>query len=144
MANENGTYVVYSDGGSRGNPGDAAYGWLLFSPENELITFDSRYLGQATNNLAEYEALLSALKYIGKNKTVLGVSDLLCQLDSELIVKQLNGEYSVKDAVLKTYYLKIKDIVSEIGNVTFNHVERKLNKHADKLVNITLDAQDSN
>lgn len=139
MVNE--TYNIYSDGGSRGNPGNAAYGWLLFDPNNKLVTFDAKYLGIATNNLAEYEGILAAIRFVSKNKAKLGISNLLCHLDSELIVKQLNGEYSVKDATLKNYYLEIKELVKNIDTVEFKHVERKLNAHADKLVNVTLDAQ---
>ncbi|MFW5703078.1 MAG: ribonuclease HI family protein [Candidatus Dojkabacteria bacterium] len=138
-------FLIYSDGGSRGNPGNAAYGWLLFSVIG-LESFDAKYIGIASNNSAEYQGIYNAIKafktYVSKEKNI-ETSILTCYLDSELIVKQLLGEYKVKDQGLKIWYKKIIKLQNELKDsgiaTKFVHVRREKNKHADRLVNICLD-----
>jgi len=142
---------LFSDGGARGNPGAAASSWLLFSYGGSLIDFGAEYLGTNTNNFAEYNGLISGLSQIVKLNGAVAKTRrlpenfrLICHLDSELVVKQLRGEYKVKEASLQKLALKAHSLIAEIttkGNtVEFVHVERKLNHLADKLVNIALDA----
>lgn len=131
------TYKLYTDGGARGNPGPAAAGAILFDENDQLVWFESIYLGNTTNNYAEYEAILIGLKYF--TKTFNSSNKIICHLDSELIVKQLNGEYKVKNQDLKLKFDKVKSLIEEY-NVEFVHVYRELNKFADKLVNISMDA----
>lgn len=129
------TYYLYTDGGSRGNPGNAAIGFLLFE-EEKLITFDAKYLGTATNNQAEYEALILGLTVAEKQ----GIKNIICYMDSELVVKQINGEYKAQNPNILPLYKKITKKIEMFKSVEFIHVKRALNKFADKLVNIVLDA----
>ena len=135
------TYKLFTDGGARGNPGPAAAGAILFDEQDHLIWFDSKYLGHTTNNKAEYQAILHGIK--GFKKSIDDLHDtnikLTCYLDSELIVKQLNGEYKIKDSTLKTIYERVMEQVTGF-EVEFIHIYREKNKFADKLVNICLDA----
>lgn len=128
-------HKLFTDGGSRGNPGPAGIGFILFN-DSELVHFDAKHLGNATNNQAEYAALLFGLKTCKKQ----GIKNIECYLDSELVVKQLNGIYKIKNESIKPLYLKIRTILDELDIVTFTHVPREQNKFADKLVNIALDA----
>lgn len=130
-------YKLYTDGGSRGNPGPAGIGFILFDSDDNLIWSESKYLGKATNNMAEYKALEEGLNYVFKK--VQDVEVLTCYLDSELVVKQLNGEYKVKNQDLKPLFDKISVLIDS-KRVKFNHVYRENNKFADKLVNISIDA----
>lgn len=134
------TYKLYTDGGSRGNPGPAATGWLLFDPVNQLIDFGGEYLGEFTNNYAEYLALASAITKIYKQNKSLNIKTLSCYLDSELVVKQLSGIYKIKHPELAEIAKKIQKLLLEFETVNFVHVPRAENKFADKLVNICLDA----
>jgi ribonuclease HI len=131
-------HTLYSDGGARGNPGPAAYGFVLMK-DGALLDFDARYLGEATNNSAEYNGLIAGIKLAIKHK----VEDITCYLDSELIVKQLNGEYRVKDKNLAVLYKEVVDMSSKFKTITFTHVAREFNAYADRLVNIVLDARDN-
>lgn len=125
---------LYTDGGSRGNPGPAGIGGVLKLAGRKTVEL-SKYIGRATNNQAEYRAFIAGLKLAQKNK----VNDLTCYLDSELIVKQIKGEYRVKDAGLKVLWQEAKEIISLFEKVTVRHVKREKNEQADKLVNIALD-----
>jgi len=132
-------YKVYSDGGARGNPGPAAIAFMIFSPSGALLRTSSRFLGIRTNNQAEYEALIAALE------TVVGYapSFLECYLDSELVCRQLNGTYSVKNAVLRNLWEKVQELRKCFAEINFKNVPR-LEEHirkVDKLVNSTLDAR---
>lgn len=138
-------YKIYSDGGARGNPGPAAVGWIILSDTNEVIAIDGEYIGEQTNNFAEYSAIISALKKIKKlqQKNAISVTNIDCHLDSELIVKQLNGLYKVKNQDLKALHQQVKSLIEVIeGEISFTHVRREDNKVADKLVNICLDARE--
>lgn len=122
--------VLYTDGGARGNPGPAGIGVVLVVEGGEKRTY-SRYLGTATNNQAEYEALLAGLNIAVKD----GVTHITCNLDSELIVRQLNGEYRVRNAELKVLFQQVQGILTRFSSISFHHVRREQNKEADRLVN---------
>jgi len=131
--------LLYSDGGARGNPGPAAIAFIAQNELSQTIKTDTRYIGIHTNNQAEYEALLLALKFA----TSFGAQDVICHLDSELVVKQINGEYAVKNSVMRLYWCKVKELQSSFVKIAFVNV-RRTNPHiaqADALVNRTLDAQ---
>ncbi len=132
-------YKLFTDGGARGNPGPSAIGALIFDEHDKLLWFDAKFIGSATNNIAEYKALILGLEHFVKNINN-NKAQITCYLDSELIVKQINREYKVKNETLKNFYSKVLDLSKNL-DITFSHVERKYNKFADKLVNICLDAQ---
>ncbi len=133
-------FITYTDGGSRGNPGPAATGTVIKNAQGETIAAFGRYIGHTTNNQAEYQALVAALEYATEH----GATEVQCFLDSELIVKQMNREYRVKDVGLQVHYLKIYNMAGRIGRVTFTHVPREKNKEADAEVNKALDAHARN
>ncbi|MDP2631745.1 MAG: ribonuclease HI family protein [Candidatus Uhrbacteria bacterium] len=131
---------LYADGGARGNPGPAASGFVLFEidskGENGKRIFENGiYLGKATNNQAEYQAIVFGIK---KAKE-LGIESLDVRLDSELAVKQLNGEYKVKNAQLAQYFLEIYNLRQTFHEIKFSHVRREFNKEADAQVNKAID-----
>jgi len=127
--------VIYSDGGARGNPGPAGIGAVLYDSEKNIIAEISEYLGEATNNQAEYQAIISALEKAQELKA----EELECYLDSELVVKQLSGEYKVKNAGLAPLFIKIYNLKHNFKKVSFNHVRREFNKEADALANQAMD-----
>lgn len=132
--------TIYTDGGSRGNPGHAAIGYLVF--ENDTLLYKhATYIGIASNNVAEYTALIRALISVKSHNSVL--SSITCYADSELMVKQLKGEYKVKHPDIRPLYNHIKQLEMELGLVPrYVHVVREKNKQADALVNQALDAQE--
>lgn len=139
----NNSITMFSDGGSRGNPGPAACGVVIFEGEKEIKRLN-KTIGHTTNNQAEYQALEMGLSWILDNchPELVSGSNVLCKLDSELVVKQLNGEYKIKNEELKLWFAKIRNLVIELGGtVTFSHVPREQNKIADMLVNEALDNQ---
>lgn len=127
--------ILKTDGGSRGNPGKGASAALLFSIDNELLNFDGKYFENTTNNNAEYWGLVIGLKMAIKE----GIDELDCYLDSELIVKQMNGEYKIKDENIKTIKILIDDLLPNFNKISFHHIVREKNKLADRLVNLILD-----
>ncbi len=127
--------VIYTDGGARGNPGPAGAGVAIMSPKGEVIATHKKYLGEATNNVAEYSAVVLALE---KAKE-LGPETIDFYLDSELIVKQIKGEYKVKNVALGKLFVKVYNLKHNFKKVTFSHVRREKNKLADKLVNDAID-----
>ena len=127
--------ISFSDGGARGNPGPAGIGAVLFNEKNEIVEELSRYLGETTNNQAEYRALIMALE----KAQALGATELECYLDSELVVKQLNREYKVKNKDLAPLFLKIHNISLGFKKITFTHVPREKNSIADGLANQAMD-----
>jgi ribonuclease HI len=128
--------IIYTDGGARGNPGPAAVGVVMHDGDNKIEL--KKYLGdQLTNNFAEYEALILAL-HEAKKRGVQSRS-VEVRMDSELVVKQLRGEYKVKDKTLKVKYADVLALLADFAHVTFVHVRREENKDADKLVNEALD-----
>ncbi|EKD46967.1 MAG: Ribonuclease H [uncultured bacterium] len=131
---------LYTDGGARGNPGPSGAGFVIYAlndqdQEAEKIFADGKYLGDATNNIAEYEAVI-----LGLTKALeLNASSVDLVMDSELIVKQLNGEYKVKNEGLAQKYLQVHNLLYRFERVTFRHVRREFNKEADAQVNKALD-----
>jgi ribonuclease HI len=130
-------YKLFTDGGSRGNPGNSACAFLIFDENDRLITFNSLYIGIRTNNFAEYLGLIEGLKATKK----LGINEISCFLDSELAVKQLNGQYKVSNEDIKKLIREIEELKTDFTKISFNHIPREENKFADKLVNIVLDAR---
>jgi ribonuclease HI len=139
-------FTIYSDGGSRGNPGPAACGVVIFNGDKEIKRLN-KTIGNTTNNQAEYQALEMGLNWIKLNCYAdIALCDegskISCKLDSELVVKQLNGEYKIKNVELKPWFAKIRNLVIELGGgVTFSHIRREQNKIADMLVNEALDRE---
>jgi ribonuclease HI len=127
--------IIFSDGGARGNPGPAGIGAVLYDSKKQVLAKISKYIGEATNNQAEYQALITALK---KAKE-LGGQELDVFLDSELVVKQLNREYKVKNKELAPLFLEVYNLSLNFSKITFTHVYRENNKEADRLVNEALD-----
>jgi lactoylglutathione lyase len=133
--------LIYSDGGARGNPGPAAVAFIALNEKSETIKTDTSFIGVRTNNQAEYEALIFALTFASGQKA----KEVTCHLDSELVVKQLNGEYTVKNPELQQLWRKIRDLKKEFEKITFISVPREHQQiqRADSLLNQTLDAQES-
>jgi lactoylglutathione lyase len=132
---------LFSDGGARGNPGPAAIAFVAQNALGQTIKTDTCYVGVRTNNQAEYEALLLALNYAAEQKA----QEVTCHIDSELVAKQLNGQYSVKNAELQQLNQKVKALKASFKKIAFVNVPREHPQiqWADSLVNKTLDAQAS-
>ncbi|MFC1755786.1 ribonuclease HI family protein [Patescibacteria group bacterium] len=130
------TYSLFTDGGSRGNPGPGAIGVVIENDKGETIYELSKYIGKCTNNEAEYLALIAGLK-VAENKKL---DNLEVYIDSELVTKQVNGEYKVKSPNLKKYYVEAANFRKKFDNIDFIHVKRHKNTKADKLVNEALDS----
>lgn len=127
--------VAYIDGGARGNPGPAGYGVRVEDADGALIEEFSKSIGIATNNIAEYNGLLAALRYALDR----GHRAVRIRSDSELLVKQVRGEYRVKNAGLQPLYQEAKRLIGQLDKVTLEHVRRELNAHADRLANVAMD-----
>jgi ribonuclease HI len=126
---------LYSDGGSRGNPGRAGAGYVLLDEKGEELFVGKKYIGEATNNVAEYTALILGIQ----KAQALGATALDCFLDSELVVRQLRGQYKVKHPDMKPLYAKAISLSDSFKNITFTHVPREQNKRADALANEAMD-----
>jgi len=129
--------TIYTDGGARNNPGPAGIGCVLYDENKKIVKEISEYIGEATNNQAEYKACLRAIEE-GKK---FGAEELEFYLDSELVVKQLNREYKVKNKELAPLFMKIYNLSQQFKKVTFKHIRRELNKEADRLVNEAIDGR---
>jgi ribonuclease HI len=132
--------IINSDGGSRGNPGPAAYGYTIQS--SKIKAQNSKFIGKTTNNQAEYMGVVAALEYVKTQIHNIKENELEIQifLDSQLIVEQMNGNYKIKNEGLKPLFWKIKELIMDLGgNATFKHIPREQNKLADKLVNEAID-----
>ena len=127
--------TLFADGGSRGNPGHAASGAVLVASDGAVLSEIGRYLGVKTNNVAEWTALIDGLAAAKE----LGVARLAVRLDSELVVRQLSGQYRVKHENLRPLYARAKALLSQFDDVEVRHVPRSENKLADALVNRILD-----
>ena len=137
---EQGTEVVMRiDGGSRGNPGPAAYAVVAEDAAGSPLASFSKFLGQTTNNVAEYEALLAALGYALRHRHL----RLKIFSDSELLVRQINGSYKVKNADLKTLHQRAQQMMARLEAFSIQHVPREQNRRADRLVNEALDSADA-
>jgi ribonuclease HI len=130
---------LFTDGGARGNPGPAAYGYVLESEDGDVLAAHGQAIGTATNNVAEYRALIAGLQ----KALELGADELEVVSDSELLVKQMRGEYKVKNAALRDLSLQAASLARELGSVTYTAVRREHNELADQLVNEALDASES-
>jgi ribonuclease HI len=128
--------VAYIDGGARGNPGPAGFGVRIEQADGTLVEEFSESIGTATNNVAEYRGLLAALDW-AKTR---GLRDLHVRSDSLLLVQQMLGNYKVKNAGLQPLHATARRLAAEIGNVSFEHVGRAKNTHADRLANAAMDA----
>ncbi len=128
---------TYTDGGARGNPGPAAIGVLICDSNGEILMEHSATIGEATNNVAEYKALIEGMK---KAKE-LNATDLDCFLDSELVVKQLRGEYRLKHFNMQKLYDEVQQVRRSFASVSYTHVPREESnmRRADQLVNYALD-----
>lgn len=127
--------VLYTDGGARHNPGPAGIGFVIYDENKKLLKKQGKYIGEATNNQAEYQALIAGLEQAKKMKA----DEVDCYLDSELLVKQLNHEYKIKDHGLGPLFIKVWNLSQSFKKIKFHHVPREKNKEADKLVNEALD-----
>jgi ribonuclease HI len=130
-----GAVIAYIDGGARGNPGPAGFGVRIEQPDGALIEEFSESIGHATNNVAEYRGLLAALAWAKAR----GCRELHVRSDSQLLVQQMLGNYKVKNAGLQPLHAKARLLAHEIGRVTFEHVRREHNAHADRLANAAMD-----
>lgn len=130
---------IYCDGGSRGNPGPAASAFVV-TLDGKTLDQGSQYLGTDTNNVAEYNSVLLAMKWLKKYSKTEKISEVLFNLDSQLIQRQLTGVYKMKNENLKKYFLKIRDLQKNLDfKIIFAWSYRDKNKLADELVNTTLD-----
>ena len=130
---------LFTDGGARGNPGPAAYGYVLEAEDGTVLAAHGERIGVATNNVAEYRALIAGLE----KAVELSVPEVEVVSDSELLVKQMNGDYRVKNAALQDLSIQASRLAREIGKVSYTAVRREHNELADRLVNEALDAPDS-
>ena len=128
-------YKIYCDGASRSNPGEASIGISIQNDEQEVKTI-SKKIGVATNNVAEYEGLKTALDYCFKNN----LKDVKIYLDSLLVVQQVNGKFKVKSKNLKGLYSQCATLIEKIDHIEIYHIPREQNKRADELANIALDS----
>ena len=129
---------LFTDGGARGNPGPAAYGYVLEAEDGTVLDARGVAIGVATNNVAEYRALVAGLA----KAVELGLTEVEVVSDSELLVKQMQGEYRVKNEALRELALDADALERKLGRVTYRAVRREHNELADRLVNEALDALD--
>ncbi|MDD2730670.1 MAG: ribonuclease HI family protein [Candidatus Portnoybacteria bacterium] len=139
-------YFLNTDGGSRGNPGEAAIGIVIRSEKGEALKKYGQAIGRATNNQAEYQALVFGLKKLKQlfGKDEMKQAQVEARLDSELVVKHLNHQYKIEDADLQPLFLQVWNLTLDFGGVKFIAVPRERNKEADKLVNEALDKKQGN
>lgn len=138
--------IIYTDGGSRGNPGPAAIGIVFCNEKGQKIKEYAEYLGEATNNEAEYGAVIFALQ---KFKALFGKklaknTDIELRVDSELLTKQLSGQYKILDSKIVDLFIKIWNLKTEFRKIKFKLISREKNKEADSLMNKELDAKARN
>ncbi|HHX94444.1 MAG TPA: ribonuclease HI family protein [Clostridia bacterium] len=129
-------FTVYCDGASRGNPGEAGIGYIIIDGNGKVLKEESDYLGQATNNVAEYTALVRSLQ----DSLKLGAKSVQVYSDSELMVKQIKGEYRVKNPGLAPLFQQVSGLIARFDNFKIDHVPREKNKKADSLANKGIDA----
>jgi ribonuclease HI len=129
--------TIHTDGGARNNPGPAGIGVVIESQGNILKEI-SEYIGEQTNNFAEYEALIKGLEAV-KELSAGEEVEIVVTMDSELVVKQCRGEYKIKEPSLRAQHLRVSKILEHLPNVSFVHVRREQNSHADELVNRAVD-----
>ena len=136
-------FIVYTDGASRGNPGQASVGIVFCNEKNQVIKKYSQYLGDGlTNNEAEYQAIVFALKKFKSlfGKKLVDIAEIEIRSDSELLVNQMNGNYKILDAKIQSLFLEIWNLKIDFKSVRFKQISRKNNAEADALANEALDA----
>ena len=126
---------LFTDGGARGNPGPAAYAYVLEAEDGTVLAAHGETIGVATNNVAEYRALVEGLR----RAAAAGIDELEVVSDSELLVKQMRGEYRIKNEALRALAREAEELARQIGRVTYTAVRREHNDLADRLVNEALD-----
>ena len=136
--------VVYTDGGSRGNPGPAGVGVVIANDKNQVIKKYSKDIGERTNNEAEYEAVILAMQ---KLKQIFGKEkvkdfDIEIRMDSELVARQLRGEYKIKEEKLFPFFIRVWNLRMDFGKISFKEIPRAKNKEADALVNEAMDKKE--
>ncbi len=130
------TLLAYTDGASRGNPGESGIGVIIKDQQGKLIKSQFGYIGKATNNIAEYRALALCLELIRS----INCNNLIVHSDSELMVRQLNGQYKVKDVGIKKEFRNIQKMLAELPvQFTIKHIDREQNREADELANRGID-----
>lgn len=127
--------TVFCDGGSRGNPGKSAFGFVAYH-DGQIVKEGAGKIGIATNNFAEYTALIKALEWLSRNQKG---QELKINMDSQLVVSQLNGVYKVKNATIRGLLFKVRELEGSFAKITYRHIPREQNAHADELVNKVLD-----
>ncbi|MCX6817026.1 MAG: ribonuclease HI family protein [Candidatus Beckwithbacteria bacterium] len=135
------TLNIYTDGGSRGNPGPAAVGFVIKNASGTIIHSFGKTIGIATNNLAEYQAVIVALEWLSeKSEFVNHQSEIVFHLDSQLVVNQLNGLWKIKDTQLRQKIIFLRELEAKVGgSIKYAHIPREKNTAADRLVNLALD-----
>lgn len=128
--------IIHTDGAARGNPGPAAIGATIKDDTGKLLAGISRHIGSTTNNQAEYRAVITAME----KAISLGAKDISVKADSELVVKQLNGQYKVKNAALRPLYQKVVQLTGKLDSFSISYVPRAQNAEADALANKALDS----
>lgn len=131
--------VVNTDGASRGNPGPSSYAFVIKALNGPILHQESKKIGIATNNIAEYTAVLKALEYVKKHYPSSSTHQIELVSDSLLLTKQLSGFFKIKSLKLKEIFLKIKILEMELGAVSYKHIRRENNLIADRLANLALD-----
>lgn len=132
------TIHAFTDGASRGNPGDSGIGVILKDERGSILSSDFGYIGKATNNIAEYTALIACLKLVRKK----GFKNLIIHSDSELLVRQMAGTYKVKEPRLKKFVEQAHELIGSAGfECEFRHITRDYNKDADRLANLGIDSK---
>ncbi len=133
--------IINVDGGSRGNPGPAATGVIISTPDGVEVMTRGEYIGEATNNVAEYRALLDGLKRAPDYLRKFATPEIEVRSDSELLVKQMRGEYRIKNAGLKPLAIEAQRLIKGFAKVRFVHIYREANERADKLCNMAMNSR---
>ncbi|MBT9259236.1 MAG: ribonuclease HI family protein [Clostridiales bacterium] len=127
--------IIQTDGAARGNPGPAGIGMVFLEEDGTLVAERKKFIGHATNNVAEYRALIEALKYARE----MGATQVTVQADSELMVRQMTGQYKVRDAGLRPLYEEARRLAAGFASFAIRHVPREENRRADELANMAID-----
>ena len=135
MSNYSDTYVGYADGASRSTRNLSSAAWAIFDPSGELVSFRGVCIGRSTNNIAEYSALIELLS----DTITHGIRQLIVRLDSQLVVLQLSGIYSVRNPAIYRMFLRVKILEREFDSIQYQHISRNLNTLTDSLANYVLD-----
>lgn len=132
--------IVYTDGGSRGNPGPGAIGIVVKNVQGKTIKEIGKFIGKSTNNEAEYKAVIEALKLISDKKSEDRADQIDFFIDSLLVVNQLNGDFKVKDKKIKIFWNEVKNLERNFKKIIYTHIPRTKNYEADRVVNEVLDS----